>query len=134
MRPIDGLQNDYACLVEVDQSRETPRVFARVATRQYRPLRPRRPETVPRYRSKSGSEPPPPSPRKRDDGPNPLRDAFRGGGASGREGRDDDPITPEEFERLRGGGGGGDGGGGSEPDFDRYRGTVSGRRGRRGRY
>ena len=74
---------------------------------------------------------PPPPPRRRGDGPNPIRDAFRGGGASGRQGRDDDPITPEEFERLRGGGGGG---GGSEPDFDRYRGTVSGRRGRRGRY
>ena len=77
---------------------------------------------------------PPPPPRRRGDGPNPLRDAFRGGGASGREGRDDDPITPEEFERLRGGGGGGGGGGGSEPEFDRDRGTVSGRRGRRGRY
>lgn len=86
------------------------------------------------YYSSRAAAPFPPSPppprRANRDGPNPLRDAFRGGAAmSGREGRDDDPITPEEFERLRGGGGGG-----SEPDFDRYRGTVSGRRGRRGRY
>ena len=90
------------------------------------------------YYSSRAAAPFPPSPppprRANRDGPDPLRDAFRGGAPmSGREGRDDDPITPEEFERLRGGGGGG-GGGGPEPDFDRYRGTVSGRRGRRGRY
>ena len=82
--------------------------------------------------------PSPPPPRRRDDGPNPLRDAFRGGGASGREGRwsTTRAITPRGVRAAKAAAAAAaaGGGGGSEPDFDRYRGTVSGRRGRRGRY
>ena len=77
----------------------------------------------------SSSSPPPPAGwrEERRGGGNPLGDMFRGGGGDGGGGwrgadRGDEAITPEEFEALRGG-----------TDFDKYRGTASGRRTRGGR-
>lgn len=77
----------------------------------------------------SSSPPPPPAGwrEERRGGGNPLGDMFRGGGGDGGGGwrgadRGDEAITPEEFEALRGG-----------TDFDKYRGTASGRRTRGGR-
>ena len=77
----------------------------------------------------SSSPPPPPAGwrEERRGGGNPLGDMFRGGGGDGGGGwrgadRGDEAITPEEFESLRGG-----------TDFDKYRGTASGRRTRGGR-
>jgi len=77
----------------------------------------------------SSSSPPPPAGwrEERRGGGNPLGDMFRGGGGDGGGGwrgadRGDEAITPEEFEALRGG-----------TDFDKYRGTDSGRRTRGGR-
>ena len=79
--------------------------------------------------SSSSSPPPPPAGwrEERRGGGNPLGDMFRGGGGDGGGGwrgadRGDEAITPEEFEALRGG-----------TDFDKYRGTASGRRTRGGR-
>ena len=85
----------------------------------------------PPYSSPSSSSSPPPPPagwrEERRGGGNPLGDMFRGGGGDGGGGwrgadRGDEAITPEEFEALRGG-----------TDFDKYRGTASGRRTRGGR-
>ena len=73
----------------------------------------------------SSSPPPPPAGwrEERRGGGNPLGDMFRGGGGGWRGAdRGDEAITPEEFEALRGG-----------TDFDKYRGTASGRRTRGGR-
>ena len=79
----------------------------------------------PPYSSPPSSSPPPPAGwrEERRGGGNPLGDMFRGGGGGWRGAdRGDEAITPEEFEALRGG-----------TDFDKYRGTASGRRTRGGR-
>ena len=73
----------------------------------------------------SSSPPPPPAGwrEERRGGGNLLGDMFRGGGGGWRGAdRGNEAITPEEFEALRGG-----------TDFDKYRGTASGRRTRGGR-